>query len=271
MATILITGANRGIGFATSLVLARAGHRVIAAMRDRSKGAELEMLAVQESLPISLAQLDIDSDASVRDGIAALNVAHGPIDVLVNNAGIVRRGTIEELPLAEFRAMMETNYFGMIRCIKAVLPGMRKRGAGCIVNVSSVSGRLASSPLGPYAASKFAVEALSEALAQEVHPFGIRVAVVQPGTTDTAMLRSLMIDRGTSEYPTERHLARYFTDALDSATDPIEVGKTILDIVTGTGDQFRFPIGDDARASLAERAAMSDEEWIRSGGDGGTG
>ncbi len=267
MSTVLITGANRGIGFATSLVLARAGHRVIATMRDTANGTELKTDADAESLPISLAQLDIDSDASVRDGVAALITSHGPIDVLVNNAGIVRRGTIEELPLADFRATMETNYFGMIRCIKAVLPGMRARGSGHIVNISSVSGRLASSPLGPYAASKFAVEALSEALAQEVHPFGIRVAVVQPGTTDTAMLRSLMIDRGTSEYPTERRLARYFTDALDSATDPIEVGDTILGIITGTGEQFRFPVGDDARASLANRAAMSDEEWIQ--GDAG--
>lgn len=265
MATVLITGAARGIGFATSLVLARAGHHVIATMRDPATGTALARITSEESLPIDIAPLDVDADDSVRQGIAAVLDAHGSIDVLVNNAGIVRRGTVEELPLAEFRATMETNYFGMIRCIKAVLPGMRERGTGCIVNISSVSGRLASSPLGPYAASKFAVEALSEVLAQEVRPLGIRVAVVQPGSTDTAMLRSLTIDRGISTYPTERHLAGYFANALETATDPVEVGETVRKIIEGSGEQFRFPVGADARASLAMRAAMADEDWVRSG------
>src|SRR6266436_5873963 len=103
-----------------------------------------------------------------------------PLDVLVNNAGVERHGSIEELPMEAFRSTMETNYFGALRCIRAVLPGMRERRSGCIVNVTSVAGRLATAPMAPYTASKFALEALSEVLAQEMKPFNVRVAIVEP-------------------------------------------------------------------------------------------
>ena len=117
--------------------------------------------------------MDVDSDASVLDGMAGVARDLGPIDVLVNNAGIDRMGSVEELPLAEFRAVMETNYFGVIRCTQAVLPGMRQRRSGCIINVASVAGHIASAPMAAYAASKFALEALSECLAQEVKAFNL--------------------------------------------------------------------------------------------------
>src|SRR4029079_11510336 len=141
--------------------------------------------------PITVTAMDVDSDESVHQAIMAIQQAHGPIDVLVNNAGIERTGSVEELPLADFRAVMETNYFGVIRCVQAVLPSMRERRSGCIINVTSISGRLAASPLAPYAASKYGVEALSECLAQEVKAFGVRVAIVEPGIIDTAMAREV--------------------------------------------------------------------------------
>ena len=125
--------------------------------------------------------MDVDSDESVKEAINLIQNEHGPIDVLVNNAGIECHGSIEELDFSDFRAVMETNYFGPIRCIQAVLPQMRTRKNGCIINVTSVAGRISCSPLGSYSASKFALEALSESLAQEVKTFNIRVAVVQPG------------------------------------------------------------------------------------------
>src|SRR5205807_870819 len=116
----------------------------------------------------TVSAMDVDSDASVHDAIAGIEAEYGPVDVLVNNAGLEGAGSIEEFPFAKFRAIMETNYFGSLRCIQAVLSGMRQRQSGCIVNVTSVAGRLASAPLTPYMASKWALEALSEGLAGEM-------------------------------------------------------------------------------------------------------
>jgi NAD(P)-dependent dehydrogenase (short-subunit alcohol dehydrogenase family) len=131
--------------------------------------------------------MDVDSDRSVADCFAGIYDQGGHIDVLVNNAGIERHGSVEELPLSAFRETMETNYFGAIRCIQQVLPWMRESRSGCIINVSSVAGKISASPFAPYAASKFALEALSEALAGELKPFGVRVAIVQPGIIETPM------------------------------------------------------------------------------------
>ena len=143
MATVLITGTSTGIGMATALAFGRAGHRVAATMRNPSAAPELAATAAREGLSILAIPLDVDSDASVRDGMARVERELGPIDVLVNNAGIERMGSVEELPLAEFRAVMETNYFGVIRCTQALLPGMRQRRSGCIINVASVAGHIA--------------------------------------------------------------------------------------------------------------------------------
>ena len=170
MATVLITGTSKGIGLSTTLTLGRAGHTVYATMRDPARAPELAKQTQEERLPVHISAMDVDSDESVIEGIAAIYREAGSIDVLVNNAGIERNGSVEELPMAEFRAVMETNYFGALRCIKAVIPVMRERRRGLIVNVTSVAGRVSTSPLGPYAASKFALEALSEALAQEMLP-----------------------------------------------------------------------------------------------------
>src|SRR5438045_4188878 len=129
MASVLITGTSKGIGLEAALAFGRAGHKVHATMRKPSQAPELAETAAGEKLPITVSAMDVDSDESVRQAIDAIQQAHGPIDVLVNNAGIERSGSVEELPLAEFRAVMETNYFGVIR-----------------INVSSVAGRISSSP-----------------------------------------------------------------------------------------------------------------------------
>ena len=155
-------------------------------MRNLERGAALRNAAEQEQLPISIIKMDVDSDDSVEAATSSIRAQAGSIDVLVNNAGIERSGSIEGLALDDFKATMETNYFGPLRTIRAWLPDMRKRQSGCIINVTSVAGKIACSPLTPYSASKFALEALSEGLAQEVKPFNIRVAVVEPGIIDTA-------------------------------------------------------------------------------------
>src|SRR5262249_19106162 len=143
---------------------------------------EIRSIALAEKLPITIFPLDVTGDESVR---AAFQNA-GQVDVLVNNAGLGTFGSVEETPLARFREIMETNYFGVIRCIQAaVLPQMRERGSGVIVNVSSVAGRIAGGAQAAYSASKWALEALSEALACETKAFGIRVALVEPGVIAT--------------------------------------------------------------------------------------
>ncbi len=231
-------------------------------MRDPAKAPELSAAAAAESLPIIVWSMDVDSDDSVGRGVAAIIAEHGPIDALVNNAGIERRGSIEELALDEFRAVMETNYFGAIRCMQAVLPGMRARGSGCIVNISSVAGRISSSPLGPYAASKFALEAISEAVAQEVKSLGIRVAVVQPGIISTDMAHAITNEGAASIYPHGRRFAGLFSASLKNPTGPELVAGTIRTIIDSDSPRFRYPVGPDAEPFLAWRASMTDEQWV---------
>jgi NAD(P)-dependent dehydrogenase (short-subunit alcohol dehydrogenase family) len=154
MALVLITGTSKGIGYETALAFARAGNNVLATMRNPEGSPDLAEVAAREKLRIAISSMNVDSDESVAEGFKAVHSEHGPVDVLVNNAGIERAGSIEELPLPEFRAVMETNYFGALRCIQAVLPHMRRRRSGCIINVSSVAGRISDPPLTSYMATK---------------------------------------------------------------------------------------------------------------------
>ncbi len=265
MTTVLVTGCSTGIGFATALAFGRAGHAVAAAMRNPSRAPELANIAARESLPITVFQMDVDSDASVSAAVSRIEHELGPIHVLVNNAGIERMGAVEELPLADFRAVMETNFFGVIRCIQAVLPGMRELRKGCIINVASVAGHVAVSPMASYTASKYALEALSECLAQEVKPHGIRVAIVEPGIIDTAMSRHISVALEPSSYPQRRRVAALFSTALKQPAPPSLVAEKILEIATTITWQLRHPVGPDAAFFLGWRKGMCDEDWVAVG------
>lgn len=262
MPSALITGTSRGIGFETALAFARAGYTVFATMRNPAASPQLSQTAASEKLPIHVSTMDVDSDESVTSAIGAILDAHGSIDVLVNNAGVERAGSVEELPLSEFRACMETNYFGMLRCIQAIVPSMRKRGSGCIINITSVAGRLASAPLTPYMASKWAAEALCEALAGEVKPFGIRVAIVEPGIIDTSMARRISEPAKASAYPHGARFAAIFTNSLQNPVSPTLVANTILDIATNGSPKLRHLVGPDAAPFVEWRSSMSDEAWM---------
>jgi NAD(P)-dependent dehydrogenase (short-subunit alcohol dehydrogenase family) len=262
MASVLITGTSKGIGFETALAFARAGHQVHATMRNPSQSPELTETASSKKLPISVSKMDVDSDESVSQTIAAILRDQGPIDILVNNAGIERAGSVEELPLAEFRAAMETNYFGAIRCIQALVPEMRQRRSGCIINVGSVAGRIANAPLTPYTASKWALEALSEALAGEMKTFNVRVAIVEPGIIDTAMARRIADRPDNSAYRQLARMATVFTNALQNPASPFIVAQKIVEIAESGTWQLRHPIGPDAVRLLQWRGQMTDEEWI---------
>ncbi len=260
MANVLITGTSTGIGLATALAFGRAGHTVAATMRNPPRAPELATVAAREKLPITVSTMDVDDDKSVSEAIGRIVREMGPIDTLINNAGIERHGSVEELPLAEFRAVMETNYFGVIRCIQAILPAMRQRRSGCIINVASVAGHIASSPQAPYTASKFALEALSEALAQEAKPFNVRVAIVEPGIIDTPMARHIRVV--PSPYPQQQRFAALFRAVLKSPVPPAVVADKMLEIVTSGTWQLRHPVGPDAEPFLAWRKSMTDEEWV---------
>jgi NAD(P)-dependent dehydrogenase (short-subunit alcohol dehydrogenase family) len=262
MASVLVTGTSKGIGLITALTLARAGHTVFATMRNPARSPELAQQAAQEDLPITISAMDVDSDDSVKTAIADIYKSAGHIDVLVNNAGIERNGSIEDLPMDDFRATMETNYFGAVRCIKAVITQMRERRSGCIINVTSVAGRIATSPLGAYGASKHALEAVSDALAQEMKAFNVRVAIVEPGIIDTPMAHAIEARRSATVYPQQRRMSAYFAAALKNGTQPILVAEKIQSIIESETWQLRHPVGPDAEPMLASRRATSDEDYV---------
>ena len=262
MAIALITGTSTGIGLATAVALSRAGHHVYATMRNPDHAPELHTIATQEALPIVILPLDVDDDGSVQGAVAHVLAERGRIDVLVNNAGITPLGPIEERPLTEFRQTMETNFFGAVRCIQNVLPHMREQRSGCIVNVTSVAGRVAQAAQGPYSASKFALEAVSEVLAQEVKTFNIRVAIVEPCIIQTPIFDKIGTIRAETRYPQERRLRALFAASLAQPVSPAVVGEQIRQIVESESWQLRYPVGSDAVAFLAWRAGMSDEAWI---------
>jgi NAD(P)-dependent dehydrogenase (short-subunit alcohol dehydrogenase family) len=257
MAKVLITGTSSGIGLATALELGRAGHQVYATMRNPARAPELGKLAAKEGLPISILTMDVDSDQSVADCFAAIQ----HIDVLVNNAGIERHGSVEELTMEDFRATMETNYFGALRCIRQVVPGMRERRSGCIVNISSVAGKIAGLSLTAYMASKFALEALSEGLAGEMKAFGVHVAIVQPGIIETPMARGIG-EAPPSHYHQGGNIAALFQASLENPAQPSIVAAVIRNIIESGTWKLRHPCGPDAEPFLAWRAAMTDEQWI---------
>lgn len=266
MATVVVTGSSTGIGQATAATLARAGHAVYATMRNPDTGgAELRAIAAQENLPLRFAALDVDSDDSVRNAFSEILSQAGQVDVLVNNAGIGVMGAVEELPIAAFRASMETNFFGALRCIQAVTPGMRSRRSGCIVNITSVAGRFSSAPQAAYTSSKFALEALSECLAQEMKAFGVHVAIVEPGVIATPIFGKSRPQPASTHYPHARRINELFRASLEKPVSPYVVGKKILEIVESGTWQLRHPVGPDAAGLLAWRASMSDEQWVEWG------
>ncbi|MGI8772911.1 MAG: SDR family oxidoreductase [Acidobacteriaceae bacterium] len=262
MASVLITGTSRGIGLETALAFGRAGHPVHATMRNPSQSPLLADMAARENLPIHVSAMNVDSDQSVNDAVEAIVNKHGPINVLVNNAGVEAVGSVEELPLSAFRAVMETNYFGALRCIQALLPQMRQRRSGCIINVSSVAGRIVNPPLISYGASKWALEALSEGLAGEVKTFNVRVAIVEPGIVDTAMAQRIQSAATESPYRQTARFVTLYSNALRDPVSPSLAAKKILEIAESGTWQLRHPVGPDAVPFLHWRSQMTDEDWI---------
>lgn len=261
--SVLITGANSGIGRATALRLAAGGHRVVAAMRDTAKAEKLLALAAEAGTQVEPIELDVNDAESVRRGIEAA----GRVDVLINNAGIGWNATVEDVDIEEAKVVFETNFWGAIRCAQGLLPQMRERGAGTIVNVSSVAGRIAALAQPIYASSKWAVECLSENLAQEVAPFGIRVVVIEPGVTRTAILpKNLGYPQPTAYEPAYRRMLQFYQKGIEAAVPAEAVAETILKALDDPKPRLRYTCAWGGAELPAGRDGMSDEEWVALGG-----
>ncbi len=263
MQIAIVTGCSTGIGYATALRLAQEGCRVYATVRSESSGAPL--LDAAGHLPLSLLVVEVDDDESVARAFASVIGAEGRVDILVNNAGVVEGADIETTSLAVFQSMMNINTWGALRGIHAVLPTMREQRSGCIVNVTSIAGRIASPGQGAYAASKWAAEAISEVLAAEVAPFGIRVAVIEPGVVATAMVDKSMqqpIDFESPYFPVTFRTSRFLLAGLADASAPADVAATIWGAITTDTPTLRYTVGADAAALATHRPTITDDAWI---------
>ena len=248
----LVTGSSSGIGFETALLLARAGFKTYASMRNLEKSKNISEIASTEKLPLQVVHLDVDDDGSVKDAIAKIVTADQRIDVLVNNAGYGLFGSVEDSSIEEIKAQFETNFFGVVRVTQRVLPVMRKQKSGTIVNVSSVGGRIGLPALSAYHGTKFALEGLSESIAYELEPFGIRVVIIEPGAIRTNILNSSAsakkaLDPKSPYFSLTQKLDDNFKSMMENASSsPKEVAKVILQAVTSENPLLRYSVGDDA-------------------------
>ena len=264
MAVVLVTGSSSGIGLATALHFAHLGHEVYAGVRTPSAATALSAAAERER-GLQVVRLDVDDDAAVTRAVGEVLDRTRRIDVLVNNAGIGGGGPIADVPVDFAKAMFETNYFGAIRMTRAVLPAMREQRSGAIVNVSSVWGRVAVAGHGHYCAAKHALEAASEALAQEVFAFGIRVAIVEPGVVTTPIFtKARRFADAASPYAVHvRRLLLLYQ--LATANQPADVARVIYEAVTTERPVVRYPVGADAERVITGRQRVSDEDYAATG------
>jgi len=267
MNVVLITGCSSGIGLATAAHLAARGFRVFASARKPDASPGLTALQASGTAPEEVLAIDVTDAASVRAGVERVVERAGRLDVLVNNAGLGGSGPVEELDLDEARRVMDTNYLGAVRMIQAALPTMRRQRGGVIVNVSSMAGRVALAAFGPYAASKAALESLSECLAQEVAPFGIRVAVIEPGVIATPIFAkgARVMEEGTAYPAARRRLRALFRTQLSRQRPPELVAEAIEHAIVAATPGFRTLVGGEAEVLVGGRETISDEDWIALG------
>ncbi len=267
METVLITGANSGIGRAAAVRLAAAGYRVYAAMRNTAKAEKVLALAEQAGCEVRPIELDVNDADSVKRATEQVLADAGHIDVLINNAGIGWNAAVEDVDIEAAKGVFDTNYWGVIRCIQAALPSMRERGSGHIVNVSSVAGRIAALAQVIYSSSKWAVECLSENLAQEVAPFGIRVSVIEPGVARTAILpKNIGHPEPTAYEPAYRRMLQIYAKGIEAAVPADAVADSLLEILRDPDAPFRTTCAWGGPELTAGRVKVSDADWVALGG-----
>jgi NAD(P)-dependent dehydrogenase (short-subunit alcohol dehydrogenase family) len=267
MLNVLITGCSSGFGYLTALEFARKGDRVFATMRNLEKSAQLKEAAASEKLPISFLRLDLLDDGSIQTAVQQAEAEAGPIDVLVNNAAMALRSSIEDASEDEVRKQFETNLFGTLRVIKHVLPGMRERRSGTIVNLSSIGGIVSVPYDGYFAATKHAIEAISEAMHYEVRQFGVRIVIIEPGGFPTELRNNAFHAAKANESSAYHKSAQRFEKANDSRLrapegvrqDPADVARVIYDAIHDETPKLRYIVGPDAQLIAAVRKQLDFE------------
>ncbi|MDP9493500.1 MAG: SDR family oxidoreductase [Thermoproteota archaeon] len=270
--TVLVTGCSSGIGLATCHVLSRNNFMTYGTVRNLSKAKKIQDLINRENLSLKILRLDVNDNQSIKLAVKKILTDTGRIDVLINNAGYGMFGPVEEITTQEVKKQFETNFFGTIRLIKAIVPIMRKQGNGTIVNISSMVGRFGVPLNSAYVSSKFAVEGLSESISFELEEFGIRVIVIEPGVVKSDFFHNVKVKGMNLESPYHKLMERrvnFLDKAMkNSLTSSYDVADTILEALNSKDPKFRYVIGNDATNSLRMRNSLSDRkfmEWIRAG------
>ena len=239
----IITGANSGIGRATALHLAGQGHKVFGTMRSLDKGEKLAELAAEAGVEVTPVVLDVTSDEQVAEGFASVIADAGRVDVLVNNAGIGQNAAIEDVDIAEGKDLFDINVWGTVRCAQAVLPTMREQGSGHIVQVSSIAGRIGIMGQPVYCASKWALEGMSENMAHDLAAHGIRVSIIEPGVTRTAILgKNPDFPEGSAYNGTYGRMFDVYATGIVANIRAEAVAETIQQAIEAPVGQLRWPV-----------------------------
>ncbi|KAG2475726.1 MAG: Short-chain dehydrogenase/reductase SDR [Nitrosopumilales archaeon] len=259
----LVTGSSSGIGFETSLALARKGYFTYATMRDTNKATKLLDIAKKENLKLVTIPLDVDKEDSIKNAVSKIESEKGRIDVLVNNAGYLLFGCIEDISVDELKAQFETNFFGIVRMIQQVAPIMRKQNSGIIVNLSSLAGRIGFPGTPAYISSKFALEGLSESMRYEMSPFGIKTIIIEPGVIKTNIFSSMK--NATKPDSPYKEISEKVQKGIkmmgELGTDPKEVANTIIKAIEADDPLPRYIVGNDAAMFLEAKKMKTDSEF----------
>ena len=270
----IITGCSSGIGYETSILLAKNGFKTYATMRNVEKGDKLKDIAEKENLDLKIIKLDVTDDYSIKNAINEIIRETSRIDILVNNAGNNIAGTVEDLSIEEFKEQFETNFFGLVRVTKAVLPIMRNQNSGIIVNLSSIVGKMAIPLNSAYTSSKFAVEGFSESVRYELEDFGIKVILIEPGVIKSNFYENIKMSKNSLSDPKSPYqlitqkIFEAFLSMIQYAFPAKIVAEVILEAITSDNPKIRYAVGDDAKSITEAKKRLSDKEfenWVKEG------
>ncbi|TLX82922.1 MAG: SDR family oxidoreductase [Thaumarchaeota archaeon] len=262
----LITGCSSGIGYETALMLARNGFHTFATMRNTKKSDSLEEIIKKERLDLNIRELDVNDDTSIENTINCIKKEANRIDVLINNAGYGLVGFFEDLTLDEIRNQFETNFFGVLNITKKIIPIMRLQKSGTIINVSSGAGQVGFPGISAYVSTKFAIEGFSESLMYELFPYGIKVAIIEPGVIKTNFFRNCIVSedsmKKSSSYSRSLNKFQKNVELMqEHATSPIEVAKVIIQVLGNSEPKQRYIVGNDVAMILEAKKNLSDIEF----------
>jgi NAD(P)-dependent dehydrogenase (short-subunit alcohol dehydrogenase family) len=263
----VVTGSSSGIGYETSLALAREGFLTYATMRNLEKGSIIKSESGKENLPLKIMQLDVTDDASVSKAVKSIISDSGRIDVIVNNAGYGLVGAFEDLSLDEIKQQYETNFIGVVRVTQAVIPIMRKQKSGRIINISSGAGRFGYPGASAYVSTKFAMEGLSESLSYELNPFGIKVILVEPGVIRTNFGNGMVVakksqDPASAYLSMTRKMNEVLGQLMQNGSPPSLVANVVLQAAKSDNPNLRYLAGKDVEQWVDQKKKMSDNEFF---------